>query len=618
MHIDIIELTMQNFKSIGREVSINFESLSDFVLITGVNNDVKTLNDGKLKSNNGSGKSTIIDGIVFALFGKTLEQLSNKRLINRSIGNKLKTFARLKFKSGNDIYTSEAYLKGGKDPTVSFTLTKNDEPPIERNTPQMKEFIEFEILGCPFDLFKSSIVMSQSSYNNFYDMTKSQKISYIENLFKLTIFSDVLSLVRSDINSAKNEYNSANAVLLASSNDIYSLGAKSQTFNDDKNNRIVAYHDLLEAKLKILSNCQDLEKELTPTVDKRQIEVEASLHIDKVSQYKVSVSKYQSALAVLSNNINTLNASIIKHKEILDIACSECYGKADQLLNITKSKADIETAKSQILVVDGAIKSTRSKISEHELKLQELNLILQDMKSKDMKKQLNTKQIEFVSGEIENIKVQIEQISKSENPFEDLINNCKVRLDESKSKANEWSDTINMLSLLELAFSERGAKKMILSDLAENINSIIKHYLVQFGSNYTVTFDSNFGFEFVTPTGVTEYASFSSGEKQRINLATMFAFRDLITNNRISSNIFMLDEVLDNAIDEVAIQSITEILKGKSAVLREKYDGVGCKTLLTSHNPIVSNCVRSKGDADMIVAVKTNDETTYSIIKSNH
>lgn len=89
------------------------------------------------------------------------------------------------------------------------------------------------------------------------------------------------------------------------------------------------------------------------------------------------------------------------------------------------------------------------------------------------------------------------------------------------------------------------------------------------GAEYLVYFDESFEFKFITMNGECEYSSFSAGERQRIQIATILAFRDLILNGKINSNIFILDEFLDAAIDGICIKNILSILSKKSLELNQ-------------------------------------------------
>lgn len=110
--------------------------------------------------------------------------------------------------------------------------------------------------------------------------------------------------------------------------------------------------------------------------------------------------------------------------------------------------------------------------------------------------------------------------------------------------------------------SQDTLRKFIIADLIGLLNARIKHYLLKFGARYSVVFDEDMEYEFQTESGPCEYGNFSAGERARIMIASCFAFRDFMkARNNFSSNILILDEFIDGAIDSLAIDSILEILK---------------------------------------------------------
>ena len=109
-----------------------------------------------------------------------------------------------------------------------------------------------------------------------------------------------------------------------------------------------------------------------------------------------------------------------------------------------------------------------------------------------------------------------------------------------------------------------GVKRFIIKDIVKLLNSLIQKYLNEIGAEYLVYFDESFDFKFITMNGECEFSNFSTGERQRIQIATILAFRDLILNGKINSNIFVIDEFLDSGIDAIAIKNILTILNKKS------------------------------------------------------
>ena len=120
------------------------------------------------------------------------------------------------------------------------------------------------------------------------------------------------------------------------------------------------------------------------------------------------------------------------------------------------------------------------------------------------------------------------------------------------------------LEILRDACSENGVKRFIIKDIIKLLNSLIQKYLNEIGCDFLVYFDEAMDFTFLTQSGECEFSNFSAGEKQRIQISTMLAFRDLILNGKLHSNIFSIDEMLDMNVDSICIENVMKILKRKS------------------------------------------------------
>lgn len=606
-----LSLSIQNFRSVGEETTIDFESLSSLTLIKGINNDVTVDGEDVDKPNNGAGKSTIIDAMLFALYGRTLRNVNNAKIINRSIGNKLKTFCRLKFRLDDDVYVSEAFLKsGGKNPSIGFVLQKNDEKPLDRNTPQMKELIEEQILGCPYDLFKSSIVISQSSYQNFYEMTKAEKVAYIEQLFHLTDFGAILKMVRSDLNATKMEFNTANMNIGRIGERLHELMSKNDRFEEENNGRTDALKTAISLKQMAIKNCESEALKYAALPNRSEKEKEQMLLKDNIEAKRNALMTYNSAISVLETKISESKKLLGKHSEVIDIICNDCKNKVSEVLNLNNIRNSVAEFESKLSIVKSAVEKTKKECSELEERSLELSHEIEKIRDSERKRMLNENQLTYLKNELETLEKQLQEAQERENPFTDLIIKVKKEIEDANSTISVKAQEIKKLQLMELAFGDSGAKKDILADLAQLVNNLMKSYLKQLGSDYSVVFSPNFDFEFITPDGVSTIDEFSSGERQRISLATMFSFRDLITGNRILSDLCILDECIDSGIDQFGINRIIESIYKMSVKSKIKF-------AVVSHNKAVSDKLekyREDGNSiSVLTAVKTDRKTHYEI-----
>ena len=181
------------------------------------------------------GKSSIFqDGIVFALFGKTLKNTNNQYISNRNCDKKLETYAKLTFVVDNQRYRSECKVTGCCQMTLLKQINSDlDEwEDITQSTVvKTRQYIQDHILGCSFDIFKSSVIISASECVNFYEgMSKNAKRNYIENIFNLNCFGNMFNTIKIDINETKKELSYTNNEIIKTSQQLETLTSKYETY----------------------------------------------------------------------------------------------------------------------------------------------------------------------------------------------------------------------------------------------------------------------------------------------------------------------------------------------------------------------------------------------------
>lgn len=160
---------------------------------------------------------------------------------------------------------------------------------------------------------------------------------------------------------------------------------------------------------------------------------------------------------------------------------------------------------------------------------------------------------------------ELSKLRSAANPYVELLESNMKDMEAESAKLEEASRRYQYLKFAESVVSQDTLRKFIISDLIGLLNNKIKMYLSKFGAKFSVVFDANMDYIFQTEGGTCEYDNFSAGERARLMIAACFAFRDFMhIRNNLSSNILILDEFIDGAIDSVAIESILEILKGFS------------------------------------------------------
>ena len=179
--------------SVRDEVVFDYRDLTGLTYVYGDNKD----NPG---ATNGSGKSaTILYALLVALFGKTINNINNAYLFNRQASSKEKGYIELDLiKNSSDHYKIFVELRPNKAKTVcslNFCLYRDDEDITKSTKAETMKFIEDEILGCSFEVFKNTVVMSSSNILNFFEMPRRIKNEYLQGIFSLSALAGAYNIV---------------------------------------------------------------------------------------------------------------------------------------------------------------------------------------------------------------------------------------------------------------------------------------------------------------------------------------------------------------------------------------------------------------------------------------
>lgn len=607
MKLEFIKIEIQNFKSVGELVEINYEDLKGLNFIFGKNMDVPN-------AKNGSGKSSLfIDALVFALFGKTIKNTNNKYIPNRSMPTTLRSYVKVYFKSNEQLYSCETYGKiyGKVMGTIGMELLKlNDDYSVAEDLTQSsiaktKQYIVDNVLGCTFNVFRSSVVMTSSDFTNFYEgMPKDQKRKYIEMIFNLDTFGEMYGMLKTNLNDIKKESSMIKNSLISTTKKIDDIKEKSETFEAEQERKQT---NIKNEIIERIDNLKELNKEAEDIVleDIGDINDEYDEVLEKNQKAITNKSKLETEVVKRSSDIANSQKMIGKMQKISEGLCPDCTKLINERYNYQENLDDIARCEGDIVKYNEAIEKLNTIISNTKEKLSEIRKKQSEFDKKKREKDSIQFSIKSLKLEIKTLKEKFDAARDKTNPYEDLIKTMEKEKENAISQLNDYNKNIMHLEILKEACSENGIKKFIIKDIVKLLNSLIQKYLNEIGCEFIVYFDETFEFKFITTTGECEFSSFSAGEKQRIQIATLLAFRDLILNGKISSNIFIIDELLDANVDTACIENVMNILKRKAEESHQNIFMISHRSELADNMSFWNNILK---------VTKENQQSRYEII----
>jgi DNA repair exonuclease SbcCD ATPase subunit len=557
MDLKFISLDIQNFFSI-KNLSLDYTKLKGTSVVIGDNKDISDLK-------NGCGKSALfISSLLWTIYGKTPVSLKNCHIPNRTITHfkRKPTKLSLKLLSNNKPYLIISGLWNKQGSTYCRIYTGHEE--IEKNhitkssIKETRKYIEKNIIGMSFELFTSCVLLTSSSQNDFLMMDKYRKRQYIDEIFNLTVFGNIFQNVRRDNNALDTDILLNVKQQKALENSIQKIEDKATSFKTDTQEEKNIIKKRLSVLRKKLLNETFTKNELNK---KSVLEKRLSGHINKREFTQDTLTKINHLISDMKKDITHGKNILNKHSKVVSLICNDCYPKIDKTFELSKIKDKIQTFEQKIISEQEEIKQLKNNETQLKDKINTLTKELDFFKKKEKELYENVLSNRYNAKQIVQYEETLSKLQSKVNPFSNLINEHKDELNDVKKLLIKQYLKKEYLDAILYIVGDEGAKKYIIKDLVNIVNNLVVKYLNIMGSSYTIIFDEVFDYILLTESGETSFNNFSSGERARINMSILFAFKELLSlNNSIQSNLFIVDEILDVGLDSPGFRRCIQII----------------------------------------------------------
>ncbi len=512
--------------------------------------DLAKSNNTLIVGENGAGKSTILDALSFALFGKPFRKINKPQLLNTITKKDL--VVELEF----SISTNEYKIIRGIKPNI-FEVYQNNI--LLNQSAEMKDYqeiLEKQILKLNFKSFGQVVVLGSATFQPFMQLPGGQRREIIEDLLDLQIFTTMNSLLKDKIQDNSSELSdilSDQKVVMEKIKLIKEHLFEKQTNNEkivaEKVNVIEETNDKL---VTIDNQYSEIEKQITALKQSIEDEPKISKRINQLSQLR---HKIEAKRDVLNKDINFL----LSHN-----GCPTCNQVIDSKF---KSKTIVEKS-AEVGNIDVALDDLIKQYDETNARLNEMIEVHADVQTLQMQLIKLRSNSESLVKYRDQLMKEINQINVShEADEEDKMTELEVELNSVASRYNDAMDQKQIFAAAAMLLKDGGIKARIIKQYVPIINKLINKYLsamdffVQFelDEEFNETIKSRFRDEF-------SYASFSEGEKMRINLAILFTWRAVAKlRNSVSTNLLIMDEVFDSSLDSNGTEEFIKILNNLTA-----------------------------------------------------
>jgi DNA repair exonuclease SbcCD ATPase subunit len=586
MTFKIRNITVKNFLSVGNQTqAVNFDK-EHLTLVLGENIDLGGDDSG---SRNGTGKTTIINALSYALYGQALTNIRKENLINKTNAKHL--LVTVEFEVNGQAFRIER----GRKPNLLRLFVNDqeqkakDEDESQGDSRETQKTIE-ELLGMSHTMFKHLVALNTYT-EPFLSMKAADQREVIEQLLGITLLSEKAEKLKAEIKSTKDsiqaETYKIDGIKTANENvqrSVDSLGIKSSAWENKKND--------------------DLEKLGKAILQLESVDIEAELqaHIDLKAwtENNKKINDLNKQRATLETAVNQASKTVAKYvKELESLSHKKCHACEQELHD---HKHEEMTATTRTSLEDAQQYATKV--------LNDWNKVKEELDAIGV---LARPPMTFYETEAEalghknnlaSLENSLQQKFDEINPYEEQI----VELNNTAIQAIDWTSVNNLTKLKDhqefllklLTSKDSFIRKKIIDQNLSYLNKRLSYYINKMGLPHQVIFLNDLNVEITQLGQDLDFDNLSRGERNRLILSLSWAFRDVWENLYQSINLLFIDELIDAGMDSAGVEAGLAILK---KMARERNKNI----YLISHKDELISRVNN-----VLKVIKENGFTSYS------
>ena len=523
----------KNFLSTGNQYSeINFQSHATTLIV----------------GDNGTGKSTVLDALTFSLFGKPFRKINKGQLINAT--NEKDCSVEVEFSIGTISWRVSRGIKPN-----TFEIYRDDKLLDQsHNANDQQKWLEQNVLKMNYKSFTQIVVLGSSTFVPFMQLTATNRREVIEDLLDIKIFSSMNNIIRDKIRVEKECINT--------------LDLKKESLTDK-----------VEMQEKFMSEIESQGKERIEVKRKKQDGLSDEICIltmknEGLEDDVYGLTEKQKELIGAGDKLVELNnyrgkisqkvASITKEHKFFtqNTVCPTCTQSIDESFRINKiddAQTRATELRSGFQKLEDAIKTEQERERHFTNLAQEITKLTHGISKNNTSVSACQRQVRELESEIQTLTSQLENRNTEHDKLEKFKQNLQETYDElvtRKEKIKYYNFTYDLLK-------DGGVKTKIIKKYLPLINQQVNRYLQMMDFYINFTLDEEFNETIQSPIHEDfSYASFSEGEKQRIDLALLFTWREVAKfKNSVSTNLMILDEVFDSSLDGQGTEEFLKIIR---------------------------------------------------------
>lgn len=526
-------ITWQNFLSTGQHpTTVNLNN-SSTTLIVGTN---------------GAGKSTILDALTFSLYGKSFRKINKGQLVN-SVNDK-GCLVNIEFSVNNTDWKVERGIK----PNIFKIYRNGEELNQSHSAIDQQKWLEQNVLKMNYKSFTQIVILGSSTFVPFMQLPVSSRREVVEDLLDIKIFSSMNEIIRTKIRMIRDE--------------VKTLELKKESVKD----KVDMQKDFIK-KIENQSK-EDIDSKLN-TIDSINMEIEKAFQwgLDKdleLNNIREQVTKFEdsgprlrefgSIKGKMSQKISTI---VNEHKFFTDnTVCPTCDQSIEESFRVNRirdSQNKAEELRKGFDDLQKAIKDEELRESQFKQLSKELSNLLNGISTNNAQITGYQRQVKRLESEVQTITSQI----KNRNTEHEKLETFRESLQETYDRLAERKEKVTYYDFIHTLLKDGGVKGKIINKYLPLINRQVNRYLQMMDFYINFKLDEEFNESIETPIHEDfTYASFSEGEKMRVDLSLLFTWREIARlKNSVNTNLLIMDEVFDSSLDGFGTDEFLKIIR---------------------------------------------------------
>ena len=497
---------------------------------------------------NGAGKSTILDALTFSLFGKPFRKINKPQLVNTI--NEKDCRVEVEFSIGS---TKWKVIRGIK-PNI-FEIWRNDALLDQASaSADQQKWLEQNVLKMNYKSFTQIVILGSSTFVPFMQLSAANRREVIEDLLDIKIFSSMNVVIKEKIRQLKEEIKT----LELKKENLLDKVEMQNNFIEELENRGNA--NINANKEKIINLNAEIGIHFEENSSMEEPLREYIREQDQLVGYAEKLRKLGNLKGKISQKVSTITA---EHKFFSENSvcptCTQTIEEEFRLNRIADAQDKAKELQSGYKELEEAIKEEEERERQFTNLSKEISKLTNGISQNNIKINGLQKQIRNLEHEIQVLTENLANRNSEHEKLESFKDNLKTTYDELSSK----KDTIRHYDFSYGLLKDGGVKSQIIKKYLPLINQQVNRFLQMMDFYINFTLDEEFNETVQSPIHEDfSYASFSEGEKMRIDLALLFTWREVARfKNSVNTNLLIMDEVFDSSLDGFGTEEFLKIIR---------------------------------------------------------